>query len=209
VVTLALFAVVALVKVYVSSPAGSLHPNLGWLDPFQISSFNALVDGVLLGIFIYWGWDSGVTVNEESEDSAHGPGKAAIVSTLLLVLIYVVVSFAAQSYGGTKTLVANQDDVLSALGIQVFGSPLDKLLIIAVLTSSAASTQTTILPTARTTLSMARWGAIPRTFGTVSPRHLTPTVSTLAMGGVSIVWFVAVNRSARTSSATRSPRSAS
>jgi amino acid transporter len=193
VVTLGVFAVVAIVKVYGSSPAGSIHPNVGWLNPFQISSFNALVDGVLLGIFIYWGWDSGVAVNEESRDSASGPGRAAIASTILLVLIYVVVSFAAQAYGGTKELIANQDDVLSALGAQVFGSPLDKLLIIAVLTSAAASTQTTILPTARTTLSMARWGAIPRTFGTVSPRHKTPTVSTLAMGGCSIVWFIGVN----------------
>ena len=173
VVTLAIFAVVAVVKVYGNHPGGSITPNLGWLNPFQISSFNALVDGVLLGIFIYWGWDSGVAVNEESEDSANGPGKSAIVSTILLVLIYVVVSFAAQSYGGTKELIDNQNDVLSALGSQVFGSPLDKILIIAVLSSAAASTQTTILPTARTSLSMARWGAIPRTFGTVSPRHMT------------------------------------
>src|SRR3954454_19051025 len=127
VLTLAIFAVVALVKVYSDPISGSTHPDLGWLNPFQISSFNALIDGVLLGIFIYWGCDSGVAVNEESEDSANGPGKAAVISTLLLVLIYVVVSFAAQAYGGTKELVDNQDDVLSALGSQVFGSPFDKL----------------------------------------------------------------------------------
>jgi amino acid transporter len=193
IVTLTIFAVVAIVKVYANHPAGSINPSLGWLNPFQVSSFNALIDGVLLGIFIYWGWDSGVAVNEESEDSANGPGKAAVISTLLLVLIYVVVSFAAQSYGGTKELIDNQDDVLSALGTQVFGSPFDKLLIIAVLSSAAASTQTTILPTARTTLSMARWGAIPKTFGTVSPRYQTPTVSTIVMGVASVVWFIGVN----------------
>jgi amino acid transporter len=58
---------------------------------------------------------------------------------------------------------------------------------------SAASTQTTILPTARTSLSMARWGALPKTFGTVSPRWQTPTVSTIVMGIVSIIWYIAVN----------------
>ena len=193
ILTLAAFAVVAIVKVYADSPPGSINPSLAWLNPFEISSFNALIDGVLLGIFIYWGWDSGVAVNEESEDSANGPGKAAVISTLLLVLIYVVVSFAAQAYGGTKELIDNQDDVLSALGTQVFGSPLDKILIIAVLSSAAASTQTTILPTARTSLSMARWGAIPKTFGTVSPRYQTPTVSTIVMGVASVVWFIGVN----------------
>ena len=62
------------------------------------------------------------------------------------------------------------------------------------LSSAAASTQTTILPTARTSLSMARWGALPRTFGTVSSRWQTPTVSTIAMGAISVVWFVAVNQ---------------
>lgn len=191
--TLALFAVVALVKVYLSSPEGSIDPSLSWLNPFQVDSFEALADGVLLGIFIYWGWDSGVAVNEESENSAEGPGRSAVISTVLLVLIYLVVSVAAQAYGGPELLVDNADDVLSVLGTEVFGSPLDKLLIIAVLTSAAASTQTTILPTARTTLSMARWRALPSVFGRVSPRYQTPTVSTIAMGAVSAVWFVAVN----------------
>ena len=194
IVTLALFAVVALVKVAFTDVPTEVPVSLQWLNPFHISSFNALIDGVLLGIFIYWGWDSGVAVNEESEDRHHGPGRAAVMSTILLVLIYVVVSFAAQAYGGEKLLVDNSDDVLSVLGNKVFGSPLDKILIIAVLSSAAASTQTTILPTARTSLSMARWGALPKTFGTVSPRWQTPTVSTIVMGVVSIIWYIAVNQ---------------
>jgi amino acid transporter len=192
--TLALFAVVALLKVAFTDVPTAPGVSLQWLNPFHISSFNALVDGVLLGIFIYWGWDSGVAVNEESEDRHTGPGRAAVMSTILLVLIYVIVSFAAQAYGGEKLLVDNADDVLSVLGSEVFGSPLDKILIIAVLSSAAASTQTTILPTARTSLSMARWGALPKTFGTVSPKWQTPTVSTIVMGVVSIVWYVLVNQ---------------
>jgi amino acid transporter len=59
-----------------------------------------------------------------------------------------------------------------------------------VLTSASASTQTTILPTARTTLSMAKWNAIPSAFGRIHPRFLTPSFSTLLMGGLSIVWTI-------------------
>jgi amino acid transporter len=190
--TLTLFAVVALVKVYANSPPHSLHVSLSWFNPFQIDSFGSFINGLLLGVFIYWGWDSGVAVNEESEDSADGPGKSAVISTLLLLGIYLIVSAAAQAYGGPAQLVKNQDDVLSVLGNQVFGSPLDKLLIITVLTSASASTQTTILPTARTTLSMARHRAFPKRFGSIHPRHLTPSFSTLLMGFVSAVWFVAI-----------------
>ena len=80
--------------------------------------------------------------------------------------------------------------MLSSLGTDVFGSPLDKLLIIAVLTSAAASTQTTILPTARTSLSMGAARALPKIFARVHPRFQTPDFSTLLMGAFSIVWYV-------------------
>ncbi len=189
--TLALFVVVALIKVYSGHPSHSLHVSASWFNPFDLS-WSALVDAVLLGIFIYWGWDSGVAVNEESRDKTHAPGRAAVVSTLILLLTYVLVAAAAQAFHGPTYLSNNSADVLNALGSGVFGSPVDKLLIISVLTSASASTQTTILPTARTTLSMAKWSALPKAFGRIHPRFLTPDFSTILMGGLSILWTIAL-----------------
>ena len=104
---LAAFSIVAFVKVYNGNALpGSLHVSASWFNPFDLS-FSSLILGVLLGIFIYWGWDSGVAVNEESRDSAEAPGKAAVLSTILLVLIYVVVSTAAIAFAGPKFLGAN------------------------------------------------------------------------------------------------------
>jgi amino acid transporter len=194
VVILGVFAAVALIKVYGSHPpSGSMKPTADWFNPFGMK-FGDLVVGVLLGVFLYWGWDSGVAVNEESEDPARGPGKAAVISTILLVLIYVVVSASAQSFHGVGFLTAegNQEDVLNALGHGVLGGTLNKLLIIAVLTSASASTQTTILPTARTTLSMAHWKAVTALLSRVHKRYLTPTVSTLGFGVLSIMMTVAM-----------------
>jgi amino acid transporter len=190
-ITLAIFSVVALVKV-ASGHAGpsSVDPSLSWINPFAVDSSSAFVDGVLLSVFIYWGWDSTVTVNEESENSSETPGRAAVVSTFILLATYVIVAIAAQAFNGPKDLVDHSDDIFSALGKAVLGSPLDKLLIIAVLTSAAASTQTTILPTARTSLSMARARAMPESLGRIHPRFLTPHVSTILMGVLSIVWYV-------------------
>jgi amino acid transporter len=188
VLILGLFAVVAFVKVYGSHPpSGSIKPSLSWINPFAMN-FGDLLDAVLLGVFIYWGWDSGVAVNEESENPAEGPGKAAVVSTLLLLVIYVLVSGAAQAFHGVGFLTneANQEDVLNALGKGVLGGTLDKLLIITVLTSASASTQTTILPTARTTLSMAHWKAVTNLLSRMHKRYLTPTVSTLGFGLLSV-----------------------
>jgi amino acid transporter len=190
ILTLAIFAVVALVKVYTGDALpGSIDPSLSWINPFSLSP-SELSAGLLLAVFIYWGWDTTATVNEETENPDEAPGRATVVSTLILLGIYLIVAVAAQAYAGVDQLVANQEEVLSALGTEVFGSPLDKILIIAVLSSAAASTQTTILPTARTTLSMARANAMPKSLGKVHPRFLTPHVSTIAMGTASVVWYV-------------------
>ena len=189
-ITLALFAIVALVRVYAGDAGpNAIEPAFSWFNPFEISSLSALTAAVLIAVFIYWGWDSTVTVNEETEDPSEAPGRAALVSTVILVLIYVLVSVAAQAFDGPAAL-ADQEDALSVLAGDVFGSPLDKLVIIAVLTSSAASCQTTILPNARTALSMARAGAFPKPLGDVSPRYLTPHVATVVFAALAIIWYV-------------------
>jgi amino acid transporter len=190
-VILILYSVVAIVKSYGGSALhGATHISGSMFNPFAIHGFSNFTEGILLAVFIYWGWDSGVSVNEETEDPGTAPGKAALTSTVVLVLIFVLVAVAATAFAGPTFLANNQADVLAATGKHVLGSGLDKLLILAVLTSASSSTQTTILPTARTVLSMARAKAIPARFGEIHPRNLSPSVATIAMGSVSMVWYV-------------------
>src|SRR4051794_37314513 len=190
IVTLAAFAVVALVRVGLGD--GAVAPSLSWFSPFAVGSVGALTSGLLVAIFIYWGWDSLVCVNEETEDSETVPGKAAVMSVVILVGIYVIVATAAIAFGGVERLAGDSSgDVLGLLAGDVFGSALlGKVMIVAVLTSAAASTQTTILPTSRTALSMARAKAAPGALAAVHPRYVTPHVATWIMGGLSIAWYV-------------------
>lgn len=191
IVVLVLFSVMAIVEVYGSDPpAGSVKPSLSWLNPFAIGDWGALTGGVLVALFIYWGWDTAVTVNEECEDSNSTPGKAAIWSTVILLLVYVVVTVGAQAAKGPDFLTDNPDDALGAVGDIVLGSTVNKLLILAVLTSAMASTQTTILPAARSMLSMGSHRAGPERLASIDRRHLTPAFSTWLFGVVSCTWFV-------------------
>jgi len=131
-----------------------------------------------------------VAVNEETSDAERTPGIAAVVSTLLLLGIYIVVGYAAISVHGPKFLADNSDEILSPLGQDVLPTGLDKLLIIAVLTSASASTQTTILPGTRAALSMATHGAAPKMFAAINPKRLTPGVATIWFGAISIAYYV-------------------
>jgi amino acid transporter len=186
---LLVFAVVALVKVYGGDFPDSVRPSLGWLNPFGLP-VGAMTAGILISVFIYWGWDTAVTVNEETKDSNRTPGRAAVFSTVILLVIYVITAFAAQAVHGSTFLVDNADDVLSATGGDVLGGFFGKFLIIAVLTSAAASCQTTILPSARTMLSMGAHKAAPERFAKIHPGHLTPGYATWFFGLVSCAWYL-------------------
>ncbi|GAA1892957.1 hypothetical protein GCM10009753_22040 [Streptantibioticus ferralitis] len=198
---LILFAVTALVKVYTSHPPTAMHVSTFWFDPFQVTSARALTSGILAAVFIYWGWDTAVTVNEETADSAHIPGRAAVISIVLLLVTYGLVATSAQAFAGVGRSgiglgnASHSGDVFSGLGDAVFGSHgpglfLSRMLVLMVLTSAVSSTQTTILPMARTVFSMAAHKAVPSRFARVHRRFLTPTWSTVGVGLASIGFLV-------------------
>ena len=99
-----------------AAPPGSITSSASWFNPFALGC-GALVDGVLLGIFIYWGWDSGVAVNEESRDRDRGPGQGRGRLDPILLLIYRRRQRRGAGLPRHRSFLANNsDDVLSALG---------------------------------------------------------------------------------------------
>jgi amino acid transporter len=187
------FAIVALVKVYTGhAMATGSTPSLGWLNPVH-GSFGDLSDAFLLAVFIYWGWDTSLNLNEETRDGSRTAGRAAVLAPVLLVAVFVLVSIAMLAFAGPAFLTTHSGDVLNAMGRLVLGSTAGKLLVLCVLTSTAASTETTIMPTARIALSMSAHGALPARFARVHRRHQTPGFATITIGVVSAALFVALS----------------
>jgi amino acid transporter len=196
------FAGFALVKVYSGTAEPySLIPEWDWFNPFTLDFGETIAPAMLTAIFIYWGWDTAVSVNEETKNPDKTPGRAAIISTVLLLATYAIVTVAAVAFAGVGDSgigLANPEnsaDVFSAIGPTLFGegpvgSILMTLLGFSILTSASASTQTTILPTARTTLSMAVYKAIPEKFAHIHAKYLTPTWSTIGMGLASAFFYL-------------------
>ncbi|MCW2732681.1 MAG: amino acid transporter [Mycobacterium sp.] len=202
VIVLIVISVYALIRVYSGTgTVDSIHPSLSWFSPVGLDFGTIICPGILIAIFIYWGWDTAVACNEESDDPGSTPGKAAVLSTFLLLGTYAIVTVASIAFAGvgdTGPGLTNPDnaaDVFSSIGPALFGdSFIGHVGLLAlsatILTSASASTQTTILPTARTTLSMGVYKALPTSFAKIHRKYLTPTVSTIVMGAASIFFYV-------------------
>lgn len=195
VVSLLIFAAVALYRVYAgTSTLDAIDPSLTWLNPFGAGGA-ALTGGLLLGVFAFWGWESAVNLTEETTDSSQAPGKAAMLSTVVLVVTYVAVAYAVVAYAGTDFLAENseeEDVIFQFLATESMGG-WDWIMLFSVATSAIASTQTTIIPASRTGLSMARRKALPAMFGHIHPRFRTPDVSTWWVAGIAIVWYLVLS----------------
>jgi amino acid transporter len=194
IVVLVLFSVAALIEVGNGYAFDATPIELSWFDPFAVSDFSALAAGLSLSIFIFWVVVVTLTMNEETKGAEKTPGRAAPLSVLIIVSLYLLISVSLISFAGVgdgESGLGNpdiQDNVFFALAGPVLG-PLAALVSLAVLTSSASSLQSTFVSPARTLLAMGHYGALPKKFAQVSPRFFTPGYATIVSAVVASVFY--------------------
>lgn len=195
-IALALLAVTAFYAVYSGNGSeGSIMPSLDWFSPFGLS-FGDFMTGFLLCLFIYWGWDAVLAINEETKDPEKIPGRAALMATVILLVGYLSVTTATVAYSGvgdTGIGLTNPDiseDVFQAMSLPLIGSWGTAFILLVTLLSAAASAQTTILPTARGTLAMATYKALPARFAQIHPKYMTPGFSTFITCAIGLSFYI-------------------
>lgn len=164
-----------------------------WFNPFE-AGFSDMVQAVLISIFIYWGWDTCLAISEETKDPHRTPGRAAVLSSSILVITYVFVTVVALMYAGAGSEGIglanpdNSDDVFTPFKDATLGS-WGWVIILAVAVSALATCQTTILPSSRGVFAMAVYRSIPAKFGDVHPKFKTPKTATIYMGVCSGLFY--------------------
>jgi len=199
-VVLVLFAGMAIYK-SVTHPATfdgqtlSESFSFDWFNPLHGIAITAFVVGLTGSIFAFWGWDTCLTLGEESKDPQKTPGRAGLLAVITILGTYLLVSVAVMMYAGVGDKgigLGNEDNGENAfkpLADPVLGKWLGLLLFLAIFASSAASLQTTFLPAARAMLAMGAYGAFPKRLASVHPRYLGPTYATVVAGVITAVFY--------------------
>lgn len=176
----------------------ALTPDPSWFNPFAVEGgFSAVAAGIAVSIFVYWGWDTVLTMGEETKASKgrmSTASKASMVLVVLLVLLYVgtataTVAFAGVGDTGTGLMTpAIQENVFAALAHPVMG-PAALLLFLAILVSAMASINSTAISPARTLLAMAHYGAMPQKLKKIHPKYKSPYVALIASSIVASAFY--------------------
>jgi amino acid transporter len=197
-IALAWFVIAAVAKIANGEAYDYTPVSLEWFNPALLGSdgfsFSALMAGLSLSIFMFWGWDVILTMNEETKDPRRTPGRAALLTIAMIVITYLTVTIVLLSYTGIGTtgLGAGNPDIqealFAALAPEVMG-PFALIMSLAVFASSASALQATLVSPSRTLQAMSHYGAVPKTLGKLS-KYQTPGAATVWAAVASVTFYV-------------------
>ena len=148
---------------------GTTHPHLSWLLPSAAPSFHALMDGVVLGVFMFGGWEASVYLAEEGTDVRRNPGRAGIISVVFCIIWFVILTMAIQASAPAKVLVAHAGNIIAYSASVIWPKPWSSIVSLAVLSSVVAVVQSQLQNFSRMSFGLSREGLLPKWLGRLQP----------------------------------------
>ena len=185
---LALFAVLALLH---SDNARAF--DWSWLGFGHFDGVSGFASGALIAAFYYWGWDVTSNLSEETRNSRRTTGLAGLIGVGIVFLLFEVFTIAVNVILSTKQIQDNDANVLAVLGAEIWPGWGGKLLIVAVMLSTIATLETTLIQVTRSLFAMGRDRTMPSALGRVHRRWNTPWVAVAVVGVVALAMLLASN----------------
>jgi len=160
--------------------------SLSWfsLGEFTPESF---ATGALIAVFLYWGWDVTLNLNEETKDAVAVPGKGAFWSILIIILLFISFSISALLVLSDQEIQNSGTNILFAIADKIFPHPWSYLAILAVLLSTAGTLETTILQFTRTMFAKGRDRVLHPRYASLHKSWKTPWVATTFIWAFGII----------------------
>jgi amino acid transporter len=165
---------------------GTFPVTRGWFSLSGIGGTGSLAAALLISVYVYSLWDGTLYVNEEVKHRRENPGRAAVFAVALLAVLYTFAQVGLQGVVSPARLQANASTAMVYVATALGGAGWAKLMALSIALSVTAATGTGIVLTARITYGMASHRTLPPLLGRVSPRHKTPAVASVAVGGLII-----------------------
>jgi amino acid transporter len=166
-----------------------------WFSPSVFPNLNTFTSGALLAAFYYWGWDVTANLNEETKNARKTSGLGGLLGGLIVFLLFEIFTVGTNMVVSTGQMnnPNNSADILAVLGQDVWHGFGGKLVVVAVLLSTIATLETTLIQVTRTFFTMGRDRTLPSALGRTHLVRKTPLVATFLVTAISLCLFVASN----------------
>lgn len=164
-------------------------PDWSWLGSGL--SAGGLAGSALIAIYYYWGWDVTSNLGEETVGGGKNAGRGGLVSIFVTIFLYVSFAVATLFLFSIRDTGKLTDNLVYNIAIASgLGHRGGLLASGAVILSSIATLEATMLMFSRTLFSMGRDGVMPRFFGEVHPKTRSPAraINVIVGLGLALIW---------------------
>ncbi|MCK1823446.1 APC family permease [Streptomyces sp. XM83C] len=174
--------------------AGQARPfDWSWLGTARFDGVSGFASAALVAAFYYWGWDVACNLSEETRDSRRTTGPAGLIGLGVVFVLFEVYTIAVTTVLTPEEIADGGTNALAALGEAVWPGWGGRVLAVAVMLSTIATLETTLIQVTRSLFAMGRDRTMPAALGRVHPRWNTPWVAIVVVGAVALVMLVAAN----------------
>jgi amino acid transporter len=160
----------------------------GWGHFGGVKGFAA---AALIAAFYFWGWDVTANLSEETTNSKKNSGFGGLIGVVGVFALFEVVTIAVNMITSQAALTSkNPPPVLTILGNTVWPGVGGKIMVLAVVLSTIATLETTLIQVTRSLFAMGRDRTVPAIFGRSHSRWQTPWFALAVVVVVSLVLFV-------------------
>jgi amino acid transporter len=182
--TLGLFITAGLTALYGGGGGGLTWRPL--YDP-QVFSLGTVVGATSIAVLSFLGFDGISTLAEESRGGEDSVGRAALLSLLLVGVLFILQTWLAADLARGMHL-SSPDTAFYDIAERAGGAWLRDITIVAIVLASAiANAIAAQAAVSRILFAMARDGRLPSVLAKIHPRYKTPYVSVLAVAGLSLL----------------------
>jgi len=186
---------VVLIAAFIHSARGGIANHIHWSWMWGGLSAADLAPTALIAVYFYWGWDVTSNLAEETVGGGSQAGRGGLVSIFITIVLYVGFSLAALLVFPIESAQKLTDNIVFDIAVAAgLGRPGGLLASVAVILSSVAALEATMVMFSRTLFAMGRDGSMPRRFGEVHAGTHSPAraMYVLVALGVAFIWASAL-----------------
>jgi len=179
---LAAILVLALIHGW-SQPARTF--SLQWFSVFAFTP-QMFATGALTAVFVFWGWDVALSLTEETADSRRAPGRAAILSMVIVLILFVGFSVATLMVLTDAEIETAGTDVALAVADKILPRPWSYIAVLSVMLSTVGTLEASILQFTRTMFAKSRGSALHSRYSRLHQKWQTPWVASSVLLGIGL-----------------------
>ena len=145
--------------------------------------------GALSAVFLYWGWDVTLNLNEETKNAQRIPGLGAFWSVVILILVFVAFVIVALLVLSDAEILNSNTNILFIIADKIFPRPWSYLAVLSIILSSIGTLETTILQFTRTMFAQGRDQSLNIRYSKLHSTWNTPWVAIFFIWGFGMIFL--------------------